>query len=253
MNVLNMDHIEFYVGDARQAAQYLCTAYGFRVYGHGGPETGLPGQRSVLLGQHHIRILLTSGLQPNHPASQFVATHGDGAAVTAFSTDDAAAAFKEAVHGGGTGLSNPRTWADGAGFGDVVSRLVERHGADTSFLPGAIEMVPDADAAAEDGLLRVIDHAAVCVPVGELDATIARHERAFGFAVTFEEYIEVGEQGMRSKVVQSPSGGVTFTFMEPDISRRPGQIDDFLAWHHGAGVQHVAFGTNDIVRAVRTY
>jgi 4-hydroxymandelate synthase len=262
MNVLNMDHIEFYVGDARQAAQYLCSAYGFRVYGHGGPETGLPGQRSVLLGQHHIRILLTSGLQPNHPASQFVATHGDGAAVTAFSTDDAAAAFKEAVDGGGTGLSNPRTWADGAtsvvtadvaGFGDVVYRLVERHGADTSFLPGAIEMVPDADAAAEDGLLRVIDHAAVCVPVGELDATIARHERAFGFAVTFEEYIEVGEQGMRSKVVQSPSGGVTFTFMEPDISRRPGQIDDFLAWHHGAGVQHVAFLTDDIVRAVRTY
>src|ERR1019366_3647011 len=138
MNVLNMDHIEFYVGDARQAAQYLCTAYGFRVYGHGGPETGLPGQRSVLLGQHHIRILLTSGLQPNHPASQFVATHGDGAAVKAFRTDDAAA-------------------ADVAGFGDVVYRLVERHGADTSFLPGAIEMVPDADAAAEDGLLRVID------------------------------------------------------------------------------------------------
>src|ERR1017187_5016973 len=183
MNVLNMDHIEFYVGDARQAAQYLCTAYGFRVYGHGGPETGLPGQRSVLLGQHHIRILLTSGLQPHHPASQFVATHGDGAAVTAFRTDDAAAAFKEAVDGGGTGLSNPRTWADGAtsvftadvaGFGDVVYRLVERHGADTSFLPGAIEMVPDADAAAEDGLLRVIDHAAVCVPVGELDASPSR-------------------------------------------------------------------------------
>jgi 4-hydroxymandelate synthase len=261
MNVHNMDHIEFYVGDARQAAQYLCSAYGFRVHGHGGPETGLPGQRSVLLGQHHIRLLLTSGLQPDHPASKFVARHGDGAAVMAFSTDDAAAAFKAAVDGGGTGLSHPRTWADGAapvvtadvaGFGDVVYRLVERHGAE-SFLPGAIEMVPDADPAAGDGLLRLIDHAAVCVPVGELDATIARHERAFGFAVIFEEYIEVGEQGMRSKVVQSPSGGVTFTFMEPDISRRPGQIDDFLAWHHGAGVQHVAFGTDDIVRAVRTF
>jgi 4-hydroxymandelate synthase len=264
MNVLNMDHIECYVGDALQVAQYLCRAYGFRVYGHGGPETGLAGQRSVLLGQHHIRILLTSGLQRDHPASQFVARHGDGVAVTAFSTDDAAGAFNEAVGGGATRLSNPRTWEDGAssvvtadvaGFGDVVYRLVERHDAGASFLPGAIEMAPDADAdtAADDELLRVIDHAAVCLPVGELDATIALHERAFGFAVTFQEYIEVGDQGMRSKVVQNPSGGVTFTFIEPDLSRRAGQIDDFLAWHDGAGVQHVAFLTDDIVRAVRTY
>jgi 4-hydroxymandelate synthase len=261
MNVRDMDHIEFYVGDAHQAARYLCSAYGFRVYGHGGPETGLPGQRSVLIGQHHIRILLTSGLQLDHPASHFVARHGDGVAVTAFSTDDAAAAFKQAVDGGATGLADPTTWEDGAasvvtadvaGFGDVVYRLVERHGAATSFLPGAIEMVePDSVETAGDELLHVIDHAAVCVPVGELDATIALHERAFGFAVTFQEYIELGDQGMFSKVVQSPSGGVTFTIIEPDISRRPGQIDDFLAWHGGAGVQHVAFLTHDIVRAVR--
>jgi 4-hydroxymandelate synthase len=262
MNVLNMDHIEFYVGDARQSAQNLCSAYGFRVYGHGGPETGLPGQRSVLLGQHQIRILLTSGLEHNHPASQFVARHGDGVAVTAFSTEDAAASFQQAIDGGATALSPPRTFSDGAttvviaevaGFGDVVYRLVERRGADASFLPKAIEMEPNADVAGADQLLRLIDHAAVCVPVGELDATIGLHERAFGLAVTFQEYIEVGEQGMLSKVVQNSSGGVTFTFIEPDISRRPGQIDDFLAWHGGAGVQHVAFLTNDIVRAVRTY
>ena len=81
---LDIDHIEFYVGDAIAAAQSLCSAYGFRVYGHGGPETGLPGQRSVLLGQGDIRILLTSGLHKDHPASQFVARHGDGVAVIAF-------------------------------------------------------------------------------------------------------------------------------------------------------------------------
>ncbi|MGH3276704.1 MAG: 4-hydroxyphenylpyruvate dioxygenase [Streptosporangiaceae bacterium] len=260
MNVRDVDHVEFYVGDARQAAQYLCSAYGFRAYGYGGPETGLPGQCSVLLGQHRIRILLTSGLHQDHPASQFVARHGDGVAVLAFSTDDAATSFNEAVVAGCTGLSGPRTWADGAaavvtaevaGFGDVAYRLVERHGPRASFLPGAIEMAAGADSAGEDDLLHVIDHAAVCVPVGELDATIALHERAFGFAVTFQEYIEVGDQGMRSKVVRNPSGGITFTFIEPDISRRPGQIDDFLAWHGGSGVQHVAFLTNDIVRAVR--
>lgn len=262
MNILDIDHVELYVGDAHQAAQSLCAAYGFRVYGHGGPETGLAGQRSVLLGQGGVRLLLTSGLHKDHPASQFVAKHGDGVAVTAFGTDSVAAAYTEAVAAGGTGICLPRGWdndeasvvtAEVAGFGDVVYRLVERHGCDAHFQPGAIEMEPGAAAGAGDDLLRIIDHAAVCVPAGELDSTIRFHEQVFGFAVTFQEYIEVGDQGMISKVVQSPSGGVTFTIIEPDLSRRAGQIDDFLAWHDGAGVQHVAFLTNDIVHAVRTF
>ena len=97
MNILDIDHIELYVGDAIAAAQSLCTAYGFRVYGHGGPDTGLPEQRSVLLGQGDIRVLLTSGLHEDHPASQFVARHGDGVAVIAFRTDSAAIAYTDAV------------------------------------------------------------------------------------------------------------------------------------------------------------
>jgi 4-hydroxymandelate synthase len=261
MNILDIDHIELYVGDAIAAAQSLCTAYGFRVYGHGGPETGLPGQRSVLLGQGDIRMLLTSGLHNDHPASQFVAKHGDGVAVTAFGTDSAAIAYTEAVAAGGSGIHLPRSWendearvvtAEVAGFGDVIYRFVERSGSDAQFQPGAIEMEPGAAAGADDDLLRMIDHAAVCVPAGELDSTVAFHEQVFGFTVTFQEYIEVGEQGMMSKVVQSPSGGVTFTIIQPDLSRRAGQIDDFLSWHDGAGVQHVAFLTKDIVHAVRT-
>ena len=262
MNILDIDHIELYVGDAIAAAQSLCTAYGFRVYGHGGPDTGLPGQRTVLLGQGDIRVLLTSGLHEDHPASQFVAKHGDGVAVTAFRTDSAAIAYTDAVAGGGSGIHQPSTWEDDeacvvtaevAGFGDVVYRFVERHGAGAQFQPGAIEMEPGAAAGADDDLLRKIDHAAVCVPAGELDATIAFHEQVFGFTVIFQEYIEIGDQGMMSKVVQSPSGGVTFTILQPDLTRRAGQIDDFLAWHDGAGVQHVAFLTKDIVHAVRTF
>jgi 4-hydroxymandelate synthase len=262
MNILDVDHIELYVGDAIAAAQSLRTAYGFRVYGHGGPDTGLPGQRTILLGQGDIRILLTSGLHRDHPASQFVARHGDGVAVTAFSTDSAATAYADAVAAGARGIREPSCWenddaavviAEVAGFGDVVYRFVERSGADTEFLPRAIEPEPGATAGAEDDLLRLIDHAAVCVPAGELESTVAFHERVFGFRVTFQEYIEIGDQGVASKVVQSPSGGVTFTILEPDISRQAGQIDDFLAWHDGAGVQHVAFLTKDIVRAVRTF
>jgi 4-hydroxymandelate synthase len=261
MNIFDIDHVEFYVGDAIAAARFLCTAYGFRVYGHGGPDTGLPGQRSVLVGQGDIRVLLTSGLHKDHPASMFVARHGDGVAVTAFRTDSAATAYTDVVAAGGSGVHQPRTWenedacvvtAEVAGFGDVVYRLVERRGPGAGFLPGAIEMQAGAAAGADDDLLRIIDHVAVCVPAGELDATISFHEQVFGFAVTFGEYIEIGDQGINSKVVQSPSGGVTFTILEPDLTRQAGQIDDFLAWHDGAGVQHVAFLTKDIVRAVRT-
>ncbi|SRR5579871_1011164 len=260
MKILDIDHIELYVGDAIAVAQSLCTAYGFRIYGRGGPDTGLPGQRSILVGQGGIRILLTSGLKEDHPASQFVARHGDGVAVTAFRTDSAAIAYTEVVAAGGSGVHQPHTWEDGktsvvtaevAGFGDVIYRLVERSGSDAQFQPGVIEMEPDAGAGADDDLLRIIDHLAVCVPPGELDPTIAFHEQVFGFTVTFEEYIEIGEQGVMSKVVQSPSGGVTFTVLQPDLTRQAGQIDDFLAWHDGAGVQHAAFLTKDIVRAVR--
>jgi 4-hydroxymandelate synthase len=110
-----------------------------------------------------------------------------------------------------------------------------------------------ADPEHGDDLLRLIDHAAVCVPAGQLGPTVDHYRDAFGFNEIFSEYVEVGEQGMDSRVVQSPSGGVTFTILEPDVTRKHGQLDDFLSWHGGAGVQHVAFATNDIVNAVRTF
>ena len=203
MKILDIDHIEFYVGDAIATAQSLCAAYGFRVYGHSGPQTPLPGQRSILLGQGAVRVLLTSGLHKDHPASQFVARHGDGVAVIAFRTDAAAVTYAEVVSAGATGIQEPRTWendearvvtAEVAGFADVVYRLIERHGSDAEFQPGAITMDPGAATGADAGAdqLRRIDHAAVCVPTGELDSVIAFHERVFGFAIIFQEYVEVG-------------------------------------------------------------
>ena len=264
MRTLSIDHIEFYVGDATAMAQSLCDVYGFRVHGHGGPETGLPGQRSVLLGQGDIRVVLTSGLDQDHPAARFVAKHGDGVAVIGFRADDVAAAYADAVAAGGTSVAPPRhrerngarvVTAEIAGFGEVVYRLVERDGPDGEFLPGAIAMEPAAAVGAGPAgdLLTLIDHVALCVPAGELDPTIAFHERVLGFTVIFQEHVEVGGQAMMSKVVQSPPGGATFTVIEPDPGRQPGQIDDFLAWHGGAGVQHLAFRTADIVHAVRTF
>ncbi|HEY3872240.1 MAG TPA: 4-hydroxyphenylpyruvate dioxygenase [Actinocrinis sp.] len=264
MDIHAIDHVEFYVGDARQAAFVLCGAFGFRLCGRGGPETGLAGQRSLLLAHGASRVLLTSALDAKHPAAEFVARHGDGVAVIALGTGDAAAAYAEAVDGGAAPLEPPRTRELGgcavttaavSGFGDVVHRLVERHGSDGGpgpFLPGAVrEDAAPPDAQPDAGLVECIDHAAVCLPAGELEPTVRRYREAFGFAPIFEEYVEIGGQGMFSQVVQSASGGATFTLIQPDAQRRPGQIDDFLAWHDGAGVQHLALRTEDIVAAVR--
>ena len=138
--------------------------------------------------------------------------------------------------------------AEVSGFGDVTHRLVERHGPRREFLPGAIDDQPRRAAARTTKLLSEIDHVAVCVPAGELDADRRRSTRTSSASPQiFEEYIEVGGQGMDSKVVQSPSRR---RHLHPDRAgpdRRPGQIDDFLSWHAGAGVQHVAFRTDDIV------
>jgi 4-hydroxymandelate synthase len=263
MNILGIDHVELYVGDARQTAYYLCTAFGFRIIGQGGPETGLADQRSLLLGHGEIRVVLTSGLSAEHPATEYVARHGDGVALVAFGTNDAAQVFTEAVAAGATALTPPQTYEDDqtrvvvatvSGFGDVAHRLVERHGPTEQFLPGGIEMLPaPTGSSAEKDLLDVIDHVAICVPAGELASTAEFYRKVFGFSEIFAEYIEVGGQGMDSKVVQSPSRGVTFTLIEPDPTRTPGQIDDFLRWHAGAGVQHLAFRTNDIVAAVASF
>ena len=123
MNILGIDHIEMYVGDARQAAYVLCTAFGFRVCGQGGPETGLAGQRILLLGQGDIRILLTSGLQADHPATEYVSRHGDGVAVVAFGTDDVAERVRDGGRRRRHRLAAPRTYADGDEQGRHGHRL----------------------------------------------------------------------------------------------------------------------------------
>jgi 4-hydroxymandelate synthase len=263
MNIQGIDHIELYVGDAQQSAYYFGSAFGFEVGGQGGPETGLIGQRSLLMCQGAVRMVLTSGLYAEHPATEYVQRHGDGVAVVALQVENAEQTFAELVRRGAEPLAEPKTYRDQdstvvvaevAGFGDVVHRLVQRTGPgigtpNESFLPGAIEMT-DREPALDSPLLRMIDHLAICVPAGQLHPTSQFYQQVFDFDQIFTEYIEVAGQGMDSLVVQSTSGLVTFTLIEPDTSRRSGQIDDFLQWHAGAGVQHIALITDDIVSTV---
>lgn len=274
MNIQGIDHVEFYVADADRAASELCAAYGFRADGEGGPDTGLEGQRSVLVRLRGIRILLTRGLSADHPASRYVRRHGDGVAVIALGTDDVEAAFAEAVRRGADPVASPVVYEQGfsrvtfgsvSGFGDVAHRFVQRRGPEDVFAPGVIQRQPfgnkndhhlqpgalDGPGAEDDGVLDVIDHIAACVPAGTLGGVVQAYADIFGFTQIFEERIEVGGQAMDSKVVQSPSGAVTLTLLEPVQTADPGQIDEFLRSHDGPGVQHLAFRTADIAEAVR--
>jgi 4-hydroxymandelate synthase len=259
MKIEGIDHIEFYVNDARRSAAVLCDGYGFQVAGHGGPNTGLPGQESLLVRQGRIQFLLTSGLQHAHPAAAYVRRHGDGVAAVAIRTDDAAEAFAAAVAGGAEALTPPRLAAGGdssvrtasvLGFGDVAHRFVERSGPGDEFAPGTMEML--AAGPPGEAMFDVVDHLAVCLPGGGLAPALERYATAFGLNRIFDERIDVGGQTMISTVVQDPGGHVTFTLIEPDLTREPGQIDDFLRAHDGAGVQHVALRTADIISAVGT-
>jgi 4-hydroxymandelate synthase len=259
MNIEDIDHVEFYVGDAPQAAFFLCAALGFRLCGQAGPETGLSGQRSLLLRQGGIQLVLTSDLTGTGEVGAYVARHGDGVAVVALNCEDARDAYRAAVSRGATPVAPPAQRASGhtrvvtaavSGFGDVAHRFVERHGDPACFMPEVMEnLAADGPDTGED-LVTEIDHVAVCVGAGELDATVRYYQQVFGFRQIFEEHIEVGAQAMNSKVIQSPSEQVTLTLLEPDASREPGQIDEFLHRNQGAGVQHLAFLADDIVGAV---
>lgn len=256
MDIRQVDHVELYVGDAQQMTFYLCNAFDFEVLGQG----AVADQRSLLLGQGDIRLLLTSGLRADQPATDYVQRHGDGVAAIGLRTDDAEKAFAEAVRHGARPVAQPRVWRrrDGsevvtatvAGFGDVNHRFVQRR-AGAAFLPGVIDEPTSRPGSGK--LLQAVDHFALCVPAGELATTVAYYQRVFGFAQIFDEHIEVGDQAMDSTVVQDPSGTVTLTIIAPDPAQQPGQIDDFLSSHEGAGVQHIAFSTAEIATAVTTF
>ncbi len=245
MHLQVIDHVEFYVGDAEDTAARLRAEYGFRIHGR---RTGAADHRSVLVRQGDIRILLTEAVGTGHPAAAYVEQHGDGLATIAIGTDDPAAALAEALDRGAVvpaaapGSGPVRI----TGFGDVAHTFVAPDALLDELEPATEEQDDTLD------LLRAVDHIAACVRPGELDATVDYYERVLGFKEIFEEHIEVGTQAMNSKVVQSVSGEVTLTLLEPDTTAEPGQIDGFLAAHGGPGVQHLAYRTDDVATAVRT-
>ncbi|RSM44432.1 4-hydroxyphenylpyruvate dioxygenase [Amycolatopsis balhimycina DSM 5908] len=256
MEIESVDHVELFVEDAEGTAARLCGSFGFALAGRGRASTGLRGCESVFLRQNDIALLLTTATSPDHRAAEYVRHHGDGVGVIGIGVDDAHAAFAAAVERGAVPVAPPEefgpagarvTFASVLGLGDIEHRFVSREQPGGPFAPAIEEIGPGSPG----GLLRRVDHFAVCVPAGELDEAVRRYQEIFDLTQIFEERIIVGSQAMDSKVVQSRSGMLTFTVIQPDTTRDPGQIDAFVEAHGGAGVQHVAFLTGDITAAVR--
>ncbi|MBM9509872.1 VOC family protein [Actinacidiphila acididurans] len=238
MTVHGIAYVEFHCEDAHKYAARLRDDYGFVI---GEPPAPVrPGVTRLTARQGRIVLVLSSASTLDDPVAAFVRRHGDGAAVLAMLCEDeqdALAQARAAVAGGATALDATTV----AGFGDLALRWTWPQ-----------DPLLTAEGPAAEALLEEIDHLAVCVPAGELGPAVAFSQRALGFSMIFSEYLEIGAQAMNSQVVQSDCGGVTLTLLEPDTTREPGQIDRFLDAHGGAGVQHLAFRTEDVAAAVRT-
>jgi 4-hydroxymandelate synthase len=253
---LSLDYLELYVENLQRAAFTWVDQYGFVVAGSGGSAD----HRSLALRQGGITLVLTEATSDHHPASAYVLEHGDGVANIALRTDNVEATFQAAVAGGAEIVrrpvrhagADPSATAAIGGFGDVVHTLVERSpGAGPGLPVGFRATLRRGDNGPDGADLFGVDHIAVCLQPGELRPVVEHYQRVLGFRSVFTERISVGRQVMESIVVQSRSGSVTLTLLEPDESAESGQIDEFLKSHQGAGVQHLAFACHDAVRTVQ--
>ncbi|NGN66174.1 4-hydroxyphenylpyruvate dioxygenase [Streptomyces sp. A7024] len=253
---LTIDYTEMYVEDLDASAFHWVDKYGFAVVGTGGSAD----YRSLALRHGRVTLLLTEATSDKHPAAAYVLEHGDGVADIALRTADVRAVFDAAVASGAPVLREPArhtghgpavTAAIG-GFGDVAHTLVQRAPGAAPGLPaGFVPTLQSGSRRADEVGLLDVDHFAVCLNTGDLDPTVDFYRGVLGFRDIFQEHIVVGAQAMNSKVVQSPSGAITLTLIEPDATALPGQIDEFLKSHQGPGVQHIAFSSEDAVRSVR--
>jgi 4-hydroxyphenylpyruvate dioxygenase len=254
------DYIEFYVGNAKQAAHYYQAAFGFRLVGYRGPETGVRDRASYLLQQSKIRLVLTSPLGPDGPIADHVLRHGDGVRDIALWVDDARDAYRKAVERGARGIQPPVAQKDEQGevvvgaiaiYGDTIHSLVERRNYRGLFLPG-FQPRETHYQAPETGLLYV-DHCVGNVELGQMNVWVSFYESVMGFKNLFsfdDEDISTEYSSLMSKVMSNGNERIKFPINEPAKGKKKSQIDEYLQFYGGPGVQHLALATNDIVRTV---
>jgi 4-hydroxyphenylpyruvate dioxygenase len=254
------DFVEFYVGNAKQAAQYYRSAFGFQLKAYRGPETGVRDRASYLLEQNKVRLVLTSALGPEHPIADHVLRHGDGVRDIALWVDDAREAFARAVERGAQPAAAPEVLRDEDGevvlaaihtYGDTIHSLVERRNYEGAFLPGFRRMESRYNPAPV-GLLHV-DHCVGNVELGRMNTWVKFYEDVMGFRnlISFDDKdISTEYSSLMSKVVASGNERIKFPINEPAQGKKKSQIDEYLEFYRGPGVQHIAIATNDIIETV---
>ncbi|MFD3499979.1 4-hydroxyphenylpyruvate dioxygenase [Streptomyces sp. NPDC058676] len=265
--VKGMDAVVFAVGNAKQAAHYYSTAFGMRLVAYSGPENGSRETASYVLENGSARFVLTSVIKPatpwGHFLAQHVAEHGDGVVDLAIEVPDARAAFTYAIEHGARPITEPYQLKDEHGtvvlaaiatYGETRHTLVERTGYDGPYLPGYVTAAPIVEPPAQR-TFQAIDHCVGNVELGRMNEWVGFYNKVMGFTNMKEfvgDDIATEYSALMSKVVADGTLKVKFPINEPAIAKKKSQIDEYLEFYGGAGVQHIALNTNDIVATVRT-
>lgn len=258
--ILGTDHIEFYVGNAKQSAQFYQHCMGFEPVAYAGPETGVRDRASYVLQQGKVRFVLTTALRSDSEIAAHVHRHGDGVRVLALWVDDARRSFHETTSRGAVPEQEPTVLRDDYGevvlasirtYGDTLHTFVERRNYNGPFLPG-YKAVASKSAVRPTGL-KYIDHCVGNVELGRMNDWVRFYEDVMGFKllITFDDKdISTEYSALMSKVVSNGNGYIKFPINEPAAGKKKSQIEEYLEFYQGAGVQHIAIATDDIVQTV---
>jgi 4-hydroxymandelate synthase len=243
MAAQDIEFVELYTSDMASAVDYFVSSFEFTLMA----EYVGDGSRSSLLRHGSVQLVVTAG----RGTEEFIEAHGDGIADIAFGCDDPAQTCERAVAAGASPISSASGPLVVSGFGDTRHTLVARSAG--ACLPRDRAWKPVSRVSARPGRIWLLDHVAILVAGGTLTDYADFCTEAFGLARYSGEYIEIGEQAIDSIVVRSPSGGITFTILEQDEAKKPGQVEGFISRYGGSGVQHLAFLVDDIVSAVHQF
>lgn len=256
------DYVEFYVGNAKQAAHYYISAFGFQPLAYSGPETGNKESASYAVRQNKLTFVLTTAIRPGNPIADHVYKHGDGVKSLSLRVNDATSAWEETTKRGAKSFMEPKHMKDENGevvmsgihtYGDTVHLFIERKNYKGAFLPG-FRPWSNPDYKVPDTGLLYVDHCVGNVGWNQMNPWVKFYEEVMGFRniLSFDdEDISTEYSALMSKVMSSGNGYVKFPINEPAEGKKKSQVEEYLEFYNGEGVQHVALATNDIVATVR--
>lgn len=254
------DYVEFFVGNAKQAAHFYKTAFGFQSVAYAGPETGVKDKASYVIRQNKLTFVLTTPLTINNPIADHIYKHGDGVKYLALKVDDATYSWEQTTARGGKSFLEPTTLTDEFGkvvmsgihtYGDTVHLFIERKDYTGVFMPGFKEWETNYNPT-ETGLLYV-DHCVGNVGWNQMNVWVKFYEDVMGFKniLSFDDKdISTEYSALMSKVMSNGNGFVKFPINEPAEGKKKSQVEEFLDFYNGEGVQHVALATNNIIETV---